>query len=119
MGIVTGLAAMNKQMETKTSSGDTQKGRWLQLKDGQSLKIRFMQEIDPDSKNYNEKAGLAFIELNIQIQKITSVKRFVQLKIKVDVLVASNIVVIRKLAGKGALVSMLMFWLMMVKKNPT
>jgi len=61
MGIVTGLAAMNKQMENKSSSGDAQKGRWLQLKDGQSLKIRFMQEIDPDSKNYLEAAGLAFI----------------------------------------------------------
>jgi len=63
MGIVTGLAALNKQMETKSHSGDTQKGRWLQLKDGQSVKIRFMQEIDPDSKNYVEKAGLAFIAI--------------------------------------------------------
>ena len=61
MGIVTGLAAMNKQMEVKTSSNDGVKGRWLQLKDGQSLKIRFMQEIDPDSPSYIEKAGLAFI----------------------------------------------------------
>ena len=61
MGIVTGLAAMNKQMEQKSQTGDSQKGRWLQLKDGQSLKIRFMQEIDADSKSYVEKAGLAFI----------------------------------------------------------
>lgn len=61
MGIVTGLAAMNKQMEQKSSTGDGQKGRWLQLKDGQSVKIRFMQEIDPDSTNYLEKAGFAFI----------------------------------------------------------
>ena len=61
MGIVTGLAALNKQMEVKTSSNDGVKGRWLQLKDGQSLKIRFMQEIDPDSPSYIEKAGLAFI----------------------------------------------------------
>ena len=48
-------------MEQKSFSGETQKGRWLQLKDGQSVKIRFMQEIDGDSVNYNEKAGLAFI----------------------------------------------------------
>ena len=61
MGMVTGLAAMNKQMESKSSGGDGQKGRWLQLKDGQSVKIRFLQEIDPDSKNYLEKAGVAFI----------------------------------------------------------
>jgi len=61
MGIVKGLNALNKQMESKAGSGDSQKGRWLQLKDGQSVKIRFLQEIDPDSKNYLEKAGLAFI----------------------------------------------------------
>lgn len=63
MGIVKGLAALNKQMENKSHSGDSQKGRWLQLKDGQSVKIRFMQEIDPDSKSYIEKAGLAFIAI--------------------------------------------------------
>ena len=63
MGIVTGLKAMNLQMEQKSHSGDSQKGRWLQLKDGQSLKIRFMQEIDPDSPTYVEKAGLAFIAI--------------------------------------------------------
>lgn len=61
MGIVTGLKAMNQQMEQKAGSSDSQKGRWLQLKDGQSLKIRFMQEIDGDSPNYNDQAGLAFI----------------------------------------------------------
>ena len=64
MGIVTGLKAMNEQMEQKSHSTDSQKGRWLQLKDGQSLKIRFLQEIDPDSKNYVEKSGLAFLLAN-------------------------------------------------------
>ena len=63
MGIVTGLKAMNAQMEQKSHTGDSQKGRWLQLKDGQSLKIRFLQEIDPDSSTYVEKAGLAFIAI--------------------------------------------------------
>ena len=33
------------------------------VKDGQSVKIRFMQEVDPDSENYIEKAGLAFIAI--------------------------------------------------------
>jgi hypothetical protein len=62
MGIVRGLNALTEQMEQKSShSGESQKGRWLSLKDGQSVKIRFLQEIDPDSKNYLEKAGLAFI----------------------------------------------------------
>ena len=63
MGIVTGLAALNKQMEQSAPSGDSQKGRWLQVKDGQSIKIRFVQEVDADSKNYVEKAGLAFIAI--------------------------------------------------------
>jgi hypothetical protein len=61
MGIVKGLTAINKAMDKPTVTSDGQKGRWLALKDGQSLKIRFMQEIDPDSANYNQKAGLAFI----------------------------------------------------------
>ena len=61
MGIVKGLNAMNKQMERPASSNDGVKGRWLQLKDGQSVKIRFMQELDPDSPTYLEKAGLGFI----------------------------------------------------------
>ena len=38
-----------------------QKGRWLQMKDGQSVKIRFLQEIDPDSPNYNKDAGTGII----------------------------------------------------------
>lgn len=61
MGIVTGLAAMNKAMEPTHTSSDSQKGRWLQLKDGQSVKIRFLQEIDPDSENYNKEAGLGIV----------------------------------------------------------
>jgi hypothetical protein len=61
MGIVKGLAAINKAIEPSHSSGDSQKGRWLQLKDGQSVKIRFLQEIDPDSPNYNKDAGLGIV----------------------------------------------------------
>jgi hypothetical protein len=64
MSIVKGLAAMNKQMEQKSSSADSGvKGRWLQVKDGQSVKIRFLQEIDPDSEHYNDKSGLGFIAI--------------------------------------------------------
>jgi hypothetical protein len=63
MGIVTGLKALNAQMESSAPTGDSQKGRWLMVKDGQSVKIRFMQEVDGDSENYIEKAGLAFIAI--------------------------------------------------------
>lgn len=61
MGIVTGLAAINKAIEPNTNQNFDQKGRWLQLKDGQSMKIRFLQEIDPDSPNYNKDAGLGIV----------------------------------------------------------
>ena len=61
MGIVKGLAAINKAIEPSHSNNDGPKGRWLQLKDGQSVKIRFLQEIDPDSPNYNKDAGLGIV----------------------------------------------------------
>ena len=61
MGIVTGLAAINKAIEPTSNANYDQKGRWLQLKDGQSVKIRFLQEVDPDSPNYNKDAGLGIV----------------------------------------------------------
>jgi len=61
MGIVRGLNALNQQMEKTEYSDEGQKGTWLKVNDGQSVKIRFMQEIDPNSENYSEKAGSAFI----------------------------------------------------------
>lgn len=60
MGIVTGLSAINKATEP-SHSNDGPKGRWLKLNDGQSVKIRFLQEIDPDSQNYNKDAGTGII----------------------------------------------------------
>ena len=60
MGIVTGLAALNKAIDP-ASSNESQKGRWVKLKDGQSVKIRFLQEIDPDSPNYNKEVGLGIV----------------------------------------------------------
>lgn len=62
MGIVRGLAALNREIDKPTqSSSDGPRGRWLQLKDGQSVKIRFLQELDPDSPTFNQEAGLGFI----------------------------------------------------------
>jgi hypothetical protein len=61
MGIVTGLAALNAALDKPTQSSSGEKGRWLKLNDGQSVKIRFLQELDPDSKEYNSTAGLGFI----------------------------------------------------------
>jgi hypothetical protein len=64
MGIVKGLQAINKTMDKPSiKNGDSPKGTWLSVKDGQSVKVRFLQEIDPDSVNYDEKAGLGFIAI--------------------------------------------------------
>jgi hypothetical protein len=61
MGIVRGLSAMNRTLEKPSYDNDGQKGRWLKLADNQSLKIRFLQELDPDSKNYDPTNGVGFI----------------------------------------------------------
>lgn len=62
MGIVKGLKDLNKVMDKpQASSGDGTKGRWVKLEDGESVKIRFLQELDPDSPNYSEALGLGFI----------------------------------------------------------
>lgn len=61
MGLVKGLKAMNQTLDRPAASSDAPRGRWLKLSDGQSVKIKFLQELDPDSPSYNDKAGLAFI----------------------------------------------------------
>jgi len=61
MGIVKGLKDLNKALDKPQSSGEGNKGRWVKLEDGESVKIRFLQELDPDSPSYDEKLGLGFI----------------------------------------------------------
>jgi hypothetical protein len=62
MGIVKGLKDLNKALDKPTyNEGDGSKARWVKLEDGESVKVRFLQELDPDSPNYNEKLGLGFI----------------------------------------------------------
>lgn len=62
MGIVKGLKDLNKVMDKpQASGGDGSKGRWVKLEDGESVKVRFLQELDPDSPTYNEVNGLGFI----------------------------------------------------------
>ena len=62
MGIVKGLKDLNKALDKPSyNEGDGSKARWVKLEDGESVKIRFLQELDPDSPSYNEKLGLGFI----------------------------------------------------------
>ena len=60
MTITTGLAGIRKKMETPKVE-DGPRARWLKIEDGQSIKIRFVNEIDPDSPNYNKDRGLAIV----------------------------------------------------------
>ena len=62
MGLVKGLKSLNEVMDKpQHSGGDGSRARWVKLEDGESVKIRFLQELDPDSPHYVEKNGLGFI----------------------------------------------------------
>lgn len=62
MGIMKGLKQMEKALDRPTSSGEGgTKVRWLKLEDGQSAKIRFINELDEESPNYDEKRDVAII----------------------------------------------------------
>jgi hypothetical protein len=64
MSIVKGLKDLNKALDKPTyTASDDNKGRWFKIEDGESVKIRFLQELDPDSPHYNEKFGCGFIAL--------------------------------------------------------
>ena len=59
MTIVKGLKNINALVDKPKYEGN--KVRWLKLADGQSVKIRFVEELDEDSSNYNDKRGLALV----------------------------------------------------------
>ena len=59
MTIVKGLKNINALVDKPKYEGS--KVRWLKLADGQSAKIRFVEELDEDSSNYSESRGLALV----------------------------------------------------------
>jgi hypothetical protein len=62
MGLAKGLKELNKALDKPSySEGEGTKARWFKIEDGESVKVRFLQELDADSPNYNEKNGLGFI----------------------------------------------------------
>ena len=60
MSVIKGLKNINALLDKKTDESGP-KVRWLKLADGQAVKIRFIEELDEDSANYNEKRGLALV----------------------------------------------------------
>ena len=64
MGIVTGLKNLNDVIDRPAhESSEGSKATWVKIEDGESIKVRFLQELDPDSPTYNEKNGLGFIAI--------------------------------------------------------
>ena len=61
MSVVKGLKNINALLDKPKYENDGPKLKWLKLADGQSVKIRFIEELDEDSANYNEKRGLALV----------------------------------------------------------
>jgi hypothetical protein len=59
MSVVKGLKNINALLDKPKSDGP--KMRWLKLADGQSVKIRFIEELDEDSAHYSEDRGLALV----------------------------------------------------------
>ena len=62
MGIVKGLDAISKRVEDSNRDfDDAPKAKWLSLKDGQSVRINFLQEFDENSDAYSEKNGTLLV----------------------------------------------------------
>lgn len=61
MSIIRGLKDINALLDRPRYDENSPKVRWLKLADGQSVKIRFIEELDDESANYSEDRGLALV----------------------------------------------------------
>jgi hypothetical protein len=61
MSVVKGLKNINALLDKPKYDSDKPRVRWLKLADGQSVKIRFMEELDEDSANYSAERGLSLV----------------------------------------------------------
>jgi hypothetical protein len=61
MSVVKGLKNINALLDKPKIESSGMKVRWLKLADGQSAKIRFVEELDSDSAHFNEERGLAVV----------------------------------------------------------
>ena len=61
MSVVKGLANINALVDKPKYDSDKPRVRWLKLTDGQSVKIRFIEELDEDSPSYKENRGLSLV----------------------------------------------------------
>lgn len=62
MGIMKGLKAMEQAIDKpRVTEGTGPKVRWLKMDDSQAVKVRFVNELDSDSPNYDESRDLAIV----------------------------------------------------------
>ena len=61
MSVVKGLKNINALLDKPKTESSGIKVRWVKLADGQSAKIRFVEELDQDSAHFNEGRGLAVV----------------------------------------------------------
>lgn len=61
MSIIKGLKDINALLDKPKYESNGPKVRWVKLVDGQSAKIRFVEELDAESAHYNEERGLSVV----------------------------------------------------------
>jgi hypothetical protein len=61
MSVVKGLKNINALLDKPKTESSGIKVRWVKLADGQSAKIRFVEELDQDSAHFTEERGLAVV----------------------------------------------------------
>lgn len=61
MSVIKGLKDISALLDKPKYESTGQKVRWVKLADGQSAKIRFVEELDEDSANYSAERGLSVV----------------------------------------------------------
>ena len=61
MSVIKGLKNINALLDKPKYDSDKPRVRWLKLADAQSVKFRFIEELDDESANYNESRGLSLV----------------------------------------------------------
>ena len=62
MTVLRGLKEMERALDRPSVSSDGSiRNRWLKLDDGQSAKVRFINELDEDSPNFDSERNLAIV----------------------------------------------------------
>ena len=78
MTFLTGLKAIQELKDkaaAESNRRDFIKYNWFSLKNGETARVRFLQEIDQDSPNYDEEAGLARVVIQHQAPGLDGWKR--------------------------------------------